>query len=62
LWEPRQSGDWQSLHRVRWVSSGSVENHEVPWLIHIAKAEDWRQHHWTGLTGRSDRFDRCATT
>jgi hypothetical protein len=31
------SGDWQRLHRVRGVSSGSLENHWVPWLIHKAK-------------------------
>jgi hypothetical protein len=24
------SGDWRRLHRVRWVSSGSPENHWVP--------------------------------
>jgi hypothetical protein len=27
------SGDWRRLHRVRGVSSGSPENHWVPWLI-----------------------------
>jgi hypothetical protein len=31
------SGDWRRLHRVRRVSSGSLENHCVPWLIHKAK-------------------------
>jgi hypothetical protein len=31
------SGDWQRLHRVRVVSSGSPKNHWVPWLIHKAK-------------------------
>jgi hypothetical protein len=39
------SGDWRRLHRVRRVSSGSPENHWVPWLIHKAKAEDRRQQH-----------------
>jgi hypothetical protein len=33
------SGDWRRLHRVRSVSSGSPENHWVPWLIHKTKAE-----------------------
>jgi hypothetical protein len=28
------------LHRVRGVSSGSPENHGVPWLIHKAKTEE----------------------
>jgi hypothetical protein len=54
------SGDWQRLHRVRGVSSGSPENHWVPWLIHKAKTEEPKmevQQHRTGLTGgyRSDR-------
>jgi hypothetical protein len=31
------SGDWRRLHRVCRVSSGSLENHWVPWLIHKAK-------------------------
>jgi hypothetical protein len=56
------SGDWQRLHRVRRVSSGSPENHWVPWLIHKAKTEEPKtevQQHRTGLTGGSDR---CATT
>jgi hypothetical protein len=34
------SGDWWRLHRVRGVSSGSPENHWVPWLIHKAKTEE----------------------
>jgi hypothetical protein len=34
------SGDWQRLHRVRRVSSGSPENHWVPWLINKAKTEE----------------------
>jgi hypothetical protein len=34
------SGDWRRLHRVRRVSSGSPENHWVPWLIHKAKTEE----------------------
>jgi hypothetical protein len=56
------SGDWQRLHRVRGVSSGSPENYWVPWLIHKTKTEEPKmevQQHWTGLTGGSDR---CATT
>jgi hypothetical protein len=36
------SGDWRRLHRVCGVVIGSTENHWVPWLIHKAKAEDWR--------------------
>jgi hypothetical protein len=31
------SGDWRRLHRVHRVSSGSLENRWVPWLIHKAK-------------------------
>jgi hypothetical protein len=34
------SGDWRKLHQVRGVSSGSPENHWVPWLIHKAKTEE----------------------
>jgi hypothetical protein len=34
------SGDWRRLHRVRGVSSGSPENHWLPWLIHKAKTEE----------------------
>jgi hypothetical protein len=34
------SGNWQRLHRVRGVSSGSPENHWVLWLIHNAKTEE----------------------
>jgi hypothetical protein len=34
------SGDWRRLHRVRGVSSGSPENHWVPWLIHKAMREE----------------------
>jgi hypothetical protein len=48
------SGDWRRLHRVREVSSGSLENHRVPWLIHKAKTEEPKtevQQHRTGLTG-----------
>jgi hypothetical protein len=48
------SGDWRRLHRVRGVSSGSPENHWVPWLIHKAKTEELKtemQQHRTGLTG-----------
>jgi hypothetical protein len=55
------SGDWRRLHRVRGVSSGSPENHRVPWLIHKAKTEKPKtevQQLQTGLTGGSDRSDR----
>jgi hypothetical protein len=53
------SGDWQRPHRVRGVSSGSPENHWVPWLIHKAKTDELKtvlQELQTGLTGgyRSD--------
>jgi hypothetical protein len=34
------SGDWWRLHRVRGVSSGSLEIHWFPWLIHKAKTEE----------------------
>jgi hypothetical protein len=54
------SGDWRRLHRVRGVSSGSPENHRVPWLIHKAKTEEPKtvlQQCQTGLTG-GYRFDR----
>jgi hypothetical protein len=47
------------------VSSGSLENHWVPWLIHKAKTEEPKtmlQQLQTGLTGGSDRSDQCATT
>jgi hypothetical protein len=59
------SGDWRRLHRVCGVSGGSPENHWVPWLIHKAKTEKPKtamQQLQTGLTGGSDRYDRCATT
>jgi uncharacterized protein YcnI len=59
------SGDWRRLHRVRGVSSGSPENHWVPWLIHKAKTEEPKtevQQHPTSLTGEEHRSDRCATT
>jgi hypothetical protein len=54
------SGDWRRLHRVRGVSSGSPENHWVPWLIHKVKTEEPKtemQQLETGLIGgyRSDR-------
>jgi hypothetical protein len=54
-------GDWRRLHRVRGVSSGSPENHWVPWLTHKDKTEEPKtevQQHRTGLTGGSDRSDR----
>jgi hypothetical protein len=50
------SGDWRRLHRVRGVSSGSPENHWVPWLIHKVKTEEPKtvlQQLQTGLTGGS---------
>jgi hypothetical protein len=59
------SGDWRRLHRVYVFSGGSPENHWVPWLIHKTKTEEPKmevQQHQTGLTGGSDRSDRCATT
>jgi hypothetical protein len=52
------SGDWRSLHRVCGVSSGSPENHWVPWLIHKAKTGQPKtvlQQLETDLTGGSDR-------
>jgi hypothetical protein len=54
MWEPSHECDWRSLHRVRGVSSGSLENHWVPWLIHKAKTEEPKteeQQHRTGLIG-----------
>jgi hypothetical protein len=48
------SGDWRRLHRVRGVSSGSPENHWVPWLIHKAETEELKtvlQQFRTDLTG-----------
>jgi hypothetical protein len=58
-------GDWWRQHRVRGVSSGSPENHWVPWLINKAKTGEpimEVQQHRTGLTGEEHRSDRCATT
>jgi hypothetical protein len=52
------SGDWRRLHRLRGVSSGSPENHWVPWLTHKAKIEEPKtvlQQRQTGLTGGSDQ-------
>jgi hypothetical protein len=52
------SGDWRRLHQVRGVSSGSLENHWVPWLIHKAKTEEPKtevQQLQTSLTSGSDR-------
>jgi hypothetical protein len=52
------SGDWRRLHRVHGVSSGSLENQLVPWLIQKAKTEEPKtvlQQCQTGLTGGSDR-------
>jgi hypothetical protein len=48
------SGDWWRLHRVRGVSSGSPENHRVPWLIHKPKTGEPKtvlEQCQTGLTG-----------
>jgi hypothetical protein len=48
------SGDWRKLHRVIGVSSGSPENHWVPWLIHKANTKEPKmemQQLQTGLTG-----------
>jgi hypothetical protein len=59
------SSDWRGLHQVRGVSSGSLENYWVPWLIHKAKTEEPKtevQQHQASLTDGSDRSDRCATT
>jgi hypothetical protein len=59
------SDDWRRLHRVRGVSSGSPENHWVPWLIHKGKTKEPKtevQQHQTGLTGGSGGSDHCATT
>jgi hypothetical protein len=58
------SGDWRRQHRVRGVSSGSPENHWVPWLIHKAKTEEPKtevRQHQTGLTG-GYRSNQCAIT
>jgi hypothetical protein len=58
------SGDWRRIHRVRGVSSGSPENHWVPWLIHKVNTEQPKTvllQLQTGLTGGSDGSDRCAT-
>jgi hypothetical protein len=55
------SGDWRRVHRVREVSSGSPENHWVPWFIHKSKTEEPKmevQQLQTGLTGESDRSNR----
>jgi hypothetical protein len=54
------SDDWRRLHRVHGVSSGSSENHLVPWLIHKAKAEDRRKQHQAGRTS-GYQHDRCVT-
>jgi hypothetical protein len=53
------SGDWRRLHRVRWVSSGSPENHWVPWLIPEVKTEEPKtevQQLQTGLTGMTGGY------
>jgi hypothetical protein len=48
------SGDWRRLNRVRGVSSCSLENHWIPWLIHKTKTKEPKtevRQHQTGLTG-----------
>jgi hypothetical protein len=53
------SGDWRRLHRVHGVSSGSPENHWVPWLIHKAETKEPKmvqQQLQTGLTGLSGGY------
>jgi hypothetical protein len=57
-WEP--SHEWRLAEATpsSRVSSGSPENHWVPWLIHKAKSEEPKmevQQHWTSLTCGSDR-------
>jgi hypothetical protein len=56
------SGDWRRLHRVRGVSSGSPENHWVPWLIHKAKTEEPKTVLLQLQTGLTRGSNRCATT
>jgi hypothetical protein len=73
LVEPQNQGragtTWKPSHEWRLaeatpssrVSSGSPENHWVPWLIHKAKTEEPKtvqQLRQTSLTDGSDRFDR----
>jgi hypothetical protein len=56
-----KNGDWWRLHRVRGISSDSLENHWVLWLIQKAKTEELKtevQQHQTGLTSGSDWSDR----
>jgi hypothetical protein len=51
------SADWWRLHRICGISSGSPENHWVPWLFHKAKTEEPKtevQQHRTGLIGGFD--------
>jgi hypothetical protein len=60
-WQPSHEWRLGRLHRVRGFSSGSPENHWVPWLIHKAKTEEPKtvlQQCQTGLTGGSDLSDR----
>jgi hypothetical protein len=55
------SGDWRRLHRVRGVSSGSPENHWVPWLIHKARTGEPKtvlQQLENSLTSGSEWSDR----
>jgi hypothetical protein len=56
------SGDWRRLHRIREDSSGSPENHWVPWLIHKAKTREPKTVLQQLQPGGPDRSDRCATT
>jgi hypothetical protein len=55
------SGDWRMLHQVHGISSGSSENHWVPWLIQKAKTEELKtemQQLHTDLIDGSDRSDQ----
>jgi hypothetical protein len=57
------SGDWRRLYRVRGVSGGSQENLWFPWLIDKDKTREPKtvlQQCQTGLTGGSERSDRCV--
>jgi hypothetical protein len=47
------SGDWWRLHRVRWVCSGSPENHWITRLSHKIEDEDSTRR--CGYPGQSNR-------
>jgi hypothetical protein len=53
------SGDWRRLHQVRGVSSGSPENHCVPWLIHKAKTEEPKWGTRVGIAWLASRLAGC---